>query len=209
VTDLGSELDPATTAMLLVDLQNDFLHPDGAYARAGVAAPPLGALPDRLAPVVDRCRARGIPVVATLFTVAAGRPGTRLVAPHLAALRPFLVEAGFEPGSWGQALVDPLAPADVAIEKVAFSAFHQSRLDHVLRGMGAETLLVGGIVTNGGVASTVRDAQVRGYRSVVLTDGCAAFDRAVHEATLSSLATVAAGASCANALAGLAGEGRT
>jgi nicotinamidase-related amidase len=143
-------------------------------------------------------------VVATLFTVAAGRRGARLVAPHLAALRPFLVEAGFEPGSRGQAVVDRLAPVDVTVEKVAYSAFHASRLDHVLRGMGIESLVVGGIVTNGGVASTVRDAQVHGYRAVVLSDGCAAFDADAHEATLVSLASVGTVSTCAEVIAVLA-----
>ena len=201
MTDL--QLDPATTALLLVDMQNDFLHPDGAYARAGVGAPELAALPERLEPVVAAARARAMPIVATLFTVSPGRAGTRLVAPHLAELRPFLVDGGFEPGSVGQALIDQLAPADVTVEKVGYSAFHASRLDHVLSGMGIETIVVGGIVTNGGVASTVRDAQVHGYRSIVLTDGCAAFDSAVHDATITSLASIAQTATCDQGTAAL------
>ena len=68
------------------------------------------------------------------------------------------------------------APADLAVEKVAYSAFYMTRLEWVLRKAGIDRLVVGGIVTNGGVASTVRDAHVRDFEAVVLADGCAAFD---------------------------------
>jgi len=59
-----------------------------------------------------------------------------------------------------------------------------------MRAIGVEHLIVGGIVTNGGVASTLRDAHLRNVETVMLTDGCAAFSQEVHEATLVSLGTV-------------------
>ena len=111
-------------------------------------------------------------------------------------LRPFLGQGDFAPGSFGHALVEELQPADLSVEKVAYSAFYQSRLEFVLRRAGIETLVFAGIVTNGGVASTVRDAQVRDFHAIVLSDGCAAFSPEVHEASLVSLGTLAALASC-------------
>ena len=182
---------PASSpALLLVDLQNDFLHPDGAYARGGTSSQDLAALPGLLAPLADRCRDAGIPLVATLFTVVDGGPGRRLLSPHLAELRPFLAEGGFASGSWGQAVVDELAPVDLTVEKVAYSAFFASRLEFVLRRLGVDQLWVVGIVTNGGVASTVRDAHVRDLSTVVIADGCGAFSAEAHRAALGSLATV-------------------
>ena len=65
---------------------------------------------------------------------------------------------------------------------------------------GVETLIFAGIVTNGGVASTVRAAHVRDYRAIVLSDGCAAFSRDAHDAALADLATVAEIATTAEAL---------
>ena len=67
------------------------------------------------------------------------------------------------PGGWGHALVDELGPADIAVEKVNFSAFYMSRLEWVLGRAGVRRLFVAGIVSNGGVASTVRDAHVREF----------------------------------------------
>lgn len=192
--------DPATTALLLCDLQNDFLHPDGAYARGGLSAPEIAALPGRLAPLAQRLRARGGWVVATLFTLVPGKGGAPFIAPHLRALRPFLRAGDFAPGSWGQALVDELAPADLTVEKVAYSAFYMSRLEWVLRKAGIERLLVGGIVTNGGVASTLRDAAVRDFPCTLLSDGCAAFDPRTHEVAVEALRPVARVATVAEAL---------
>ena len=93
--------------------------------------------------------------------------------------------------------------ADVSIEKVAYSAFYQSRLEWALRGLDVDRVLVAGIVTNGGVASTVRDAHVRGFAPVVISDGCAAFDGDVHDATVRSLASIVPTTTIAQACAEL------
>ena len=195
-----SELRPEATGLLLVDLQNDFLHPEGAYGRAGQSAPEIAALPGRLAPLAATLRAAGGWIVSTLFTLVPGRDGEPFISAHLKELRPFLGKGDFCPGAWGHQLVDALQPADLTVEKVAYSAFYMTRLEWVLRRAGIETLIVGGIVTNGGVASTVRDAHVRDLRTIVLADGCAAFRPEVHEAALADLATVSQIATCAEVL---------
>jgi nicotinamidase-related amidase len=178
-------------ALLLCDLQNDFIHPNGAYGRAGLGNPDIAALPARLAPLAAAMRAAGGWIVSTHFTLVPGKGGEPFISPHLKELRPFLRKGDFAPGSWGHALVDKLAPADMAVEKVAFSAFYMSRLEWVLTRAGIHRLLVAGIVTNGGVASTVRDAHVRDLSVTLLEDGCAAFDRATHETAVAALRPVA------------------
>ncbi len=181
----------AVTALLLVDLQNDFIHPNGAYARGGQANASIAALPARLMPLADAFRAKGGLVAATLFTLVPGRGAEPIISAHLKTLRPFLGKGYFAPGGWGQQLVDELSPADVTVEKIAFSAFYMTRLEWVLRKCGIERLIVGGIVTNGGVASTVRDAHVREFECTVLDDGCAAFSRELHRTAIEALRPVA------------------
>ncbi len=183
-------LDPATTALLVCDLQNDFIHPDGAYARGGQSAPEIAALPGRIRPLLDALKAKGGLVIATQFTLVPGRGGEPLISPHLKQLRPFLKAGDFAPGSWGNATADALQPVDVAVEKVAYSAFYMSRLEWVIRKLGITRLLVCGIVTNGGVASTVRDAHVRDIEAIVLEDGCAAFSPQTHGAAIEALRPV-------------------
>lgn len=186
----ADKLNMARTALIIVDLQNDFLHPDGAYARGGAKLSDADHLVTRMAAVADAMRQAGGLVIATQFTLVPGRGGEPMISPHLARLRPFLRRGDFHPGSWGQAPLDALGPVDILSEKVAYSAFYMSRLEFVLRKAGIDNLLIGGIVTNGGVASTLRDAHVRDFQTWLITDACAAFSRTAHEASLTSLGTV-------------------
>jgi ureidoacrylate peracid hydrolase len=179
------------TALLLADLQNDFIHPNGAYGRAGQGAAEIAALPEKVQPLAEAMRARGGLVIATHFTLVPGRGGEPLISPHLKQLRPFLRAGDFASGSWGHATVDALQPVDVVIEKVAYSAFYMTRLEWVLRKLDVQRLLVCGIVTNGGVASTVRDAHVRDFEAMVLEDGCAAFSPQTHVEAIAGLRPVA------------------
>lgn len=198
--------DMTRTALLTIDLQNDFIHPEGAYGRAGQGADSIAALPDRIAPLARAIQAKGGRYFSAQFTLVPDKDGEPLIAPHLKELRPFLGKGDFAPGSFGHTLVDTLQPADFVIEKVAYSAFYQTRLEYLMRAVGVDHLIVGGIVTNGGVASTLRDAHLRNIETVMLTDGCAAFRQEVHDATLLSLGTVTHQMSCADALAMIEGE---
>jgi ureidoacrylate peracid hydrolase len=201
---MQASLDPKTTALLLLDIQNDFIHPDGAYARGGQTSADIAALPSRIRPLMDALRAKGGVVIATQFTLVPGREGEPMISPHLQKLRPFLKRGDFAPGSWGNATVDALQPVDVAVEKVAYSAFYMSRLEWVIRKLGITRLLAAGIVTNGGVASTVREAHVRDIDTVVLEDGCAAFSADVHRTAIDALRPVGRVASIADIMTEIA-----
>ncbi len=196
--------DPKRAALLTIDLQNDFLHPEGAYGRAGQSSEAISALPERIRPVADALRAKGGFYVSAQFTLVPGPDGEPLIAPHLRELRPFLGKGDFAPGAFGHNLVDELAPADFTIEKVAYSAFYQTRLEYILRHLDIDTIIVGGIVTNGGVASTVRDAHLRNVHTILLSDGSAAFSQEVHNATLISLGSITPIKTCAEVLEELA-----
>ena len=188
----------AKTALVVIDLQNDFLDPKGAYARGGDSNPPALLLPARVAGAARALKAAGGMVAASRFTLWPDASGDPMVSPHLLALRPYLKKGDFAPGSWGQANVDALAGlVDVTVDKVAYSAFFHTQLDWVLRRAGIDTVAVCGIVTNGGVASTVRDAHMRDYRTLVLADGCAAFGEERHQTSLADMRNVAEVSDCA------------
>lgn len=195
--------DGARTALLIVDLQNDFLAPDGAYARGGATSAAAAALPPRVAEVARFVKAAGGMVVASQFTLWPDARGEPMIAPHLLQLRPFLQRGDFAPGSKGQANVAELdGLVDVAFSKVAYSAFFNTQLDWVLRHAGIDCVIVCGIVTNGGVASTAREAHMREFHTVVMSDGCAAFKESVHAASLADLATIADILTCDQVVAG-------
>ena len=186
------------TALVVIDLQNDFLDANGAYARGGDTNPAALLLPARVAAVARALKAAGGLVVASQFTLWPDASGAPMISPHLKQLRPYLRPGDFAPGSWGQANVDALVGlADMTVSKVAYSAFFNTQLDWVLRRAGIDTVAVCGIVTNGGVASTVRDAHMRDYRTLVLGDGCAAFGEERHQTSLADMRNVAEVTDCA------------
>jgi ureidoacrylate peracid hydrolase len=190
-------MNPQRLALVIVDLQHDFLAPDGAYARGGAISAAAQALPARVAAVARRVKAAGGLVAASQFTLWPDAAGEPMISEHLLRLRPFLRKGDFAPGSRGQANMPEIATlVDVNVCKVAYSAFFNTQLDWVLRHAGIDTVAVCGIVTNGGVASTVRDAHMREYHTVVLGDGCAAFRPEVHAASLADMGTIADVTTC-------------
>ena len=194
----------STVALLIVDLQNDFLHPRGAYARGGAVSEKARALPAKVEGVAKHIKENAGLVVASPFTLWPGIGGEPLISDHLKKLRPFLKEGDFQPMSWGQQNVDALKDLiDFSVSKVAYSAFFNTQLDWVLARAGIKELVVCGIVTNGGVASSVRDAHMRDYRCTVLSDGCAAFSDQIHETALADLRTVATVTTCDAYLSGV------
>lgn len=192
------------TALLLCDLQNDFLHPEGAYGRSGITSPEISLVPGRMVGVTDAMRDVGCPIVSTHFTLVPGRNGEPLISDHLKAVRPFLKKGDFQSGGWGHDLFDLLNPVNAKIEKVAFSAFYMSRLEWYLRKINVDTLIFSGIVTNGGVASTLRDAHVRDFSTILLADGCAAFDIHTHNTAIKALEPVTTITTCAEFISGIA-----
>ena len=189
------------TALILIDMQNDFLNKKGAYSRAGVTSENLAKLPGQLAPVVNKYRDTGSWIISTHFTLVPGKGGEPLISEHLKKLRPFLAKGDFVSGSFGHGLIDELGPSDVVVEKIAYSAFYMTRLEWVLEYLKIKDLVFGGIVTNGGVSSTVRDAHVRGYNCTVLSDGCAAFSVDIHDNAILDLSTVSDVKTCAEIMA--------
>ena len=200
----SSNTKPTRVGLVIVDLQNDFLSPEGAYARGNTVSQEALLLPARVAPVAEAVKQHQGLVTASLFTLWPDTQGQPMISPHLLERRPFLRAGDFAPGSWGQANVEAIAPwVDVAVCKVAYSAFFNTQLDWLLRRAGVNTVVVCGIVTNGGVASTVRDAHMRDYRTIVLSDGCATFSQTAHQAALTDMASVADVMTCAEFTASL------
>ena len=95
-------LDPKKAAVLIVDLQNDFLDPKGAYGRAGQTSPEIAALPSRVLPLLNTIRKAGGWVISTQFTLVPGKAGEPFISQHLKRLRPFLGKGDFAPASWGK-----------------------------------------------------------------------------------------------------------
>jgi ureidoacrylate peracid hydrolase len=186
------ELDARRTALLVVDVQNDFCHPDGFFAGFGFDVRPCGEVASRIAPVVAAARRLGMPVVWTMSTNS-DPPVHRLQPARFrrprAAGRP---PDQFVPGSWGWRVVDELEPepSELVVEKPRYDAFLRTVLEDELREREISTVVVTGVITNCCVDTTARSAFMRGFDVLVLGDCVATFaeERDLHEASLRNLA---------------------
>ena len=168
-------------ALIVVDMQNGFCHPDGSLPRLGLGLSGADTAVQATAAAVQQARAAGLPVV---FTRHQYRPGRADEGQRLSELSTDLATVnGLAAGSWDAALVDELGsrPDDLYIDKARFDAFLWTSLDPLLHGLGAEHLLVCGVVTNICVESTVRAAFMRDYPVTLLADCCAAQTSRLHD----------------------------
>jgi nicotinamidase-related amidase len=190
--------------LMVMDMQRDFCDPEGAYARHGFDVRPVEPLIPRIARVMEACRSLRIPIVATQLTVLTDIDGKAMGLGHLRELRPWMVDEGFRAGSWGQAIVDGLPVPDYLVRKWGYSAMYQTELEKILASLGAQTLLFTGIATNGVVEGTARDAIMRGWHVVTLTDCVASFSEKLHDASIANLGNIGRLATMDEVLAELA-----
>ena len=161
------DLVPGRTVLVAIDLQNDFLHPDGWYASKGIDIAHMRRVIEPVRRLLADVRAKNIPVVWTRH----GTRGTEDAGPFL-RLRPFLRDGGLRQGTWGYRIHDELAPRDDDwyVDKSRLSAFFNSNLEGVLRALHAETVLIVGVLTNQCVAATSKDAMFRDFKPVVVEE---------------------------------------
>ncbi|MFI0404756.1 cysteine hydrolase family protein [Actinomadura sp. 3N508] len=175
------------TALLLIDLQNDYCHPDGVFARAGLRVSGLDDLVAHVNALAAAARSAGRPVIWVRMEWDAdadvGLLGER---------SPFLRTQGLRHGTWGADLLAGLdrRPGDHEIVKRRFDAFHGTGLDDLLRDLGARTLVVGGVRTDFCVESTVRAAFFRDLRAIVAREAVAGYVEDMHTASLRLMNTV-------------------
>ena len=158
---------PARTVHVVIDDQNDFLHPDGWYATHDIAIEHMRRVIEPTKALNEECRRRGIPIVWT-------RHGTRGVGdggPFMAK-RVLLREGGLRTGTWGYDILDELdvRPEDWMVAKTRLSAFFQTNLEQVLRTLDADTVILTGVLTNQCVGATCKDALFRDFKPIVVEE---------------------------------------
>jgi biuret amidohydrolase len=181
-----------TTALLIIDMQRDFLDPEGYIARTGVDVRGLRAIIPNVRRLLDAARSQGVRVIHTreghrpdlsdLPAVKARRAaGAGAAIGSMGPLGRLLVRG--EPGHGIIPELEPLADEPV-IDKPGFGAFYATDLEQLLRVGGVRTLIISGVTTDICVHSTLREAVDRGFECVTAGDACAAGDSAIHEAML-------------------------
>lgn len=192
---LDDQIDPAHAALVIVDMQNDFVDPGGWVAREAMP----GYLDSAGIPSAVEAASRLLAAArkADLLRVFVKMIGDeQYLSPPIRAQYRRLQGEGRPgctlEGTWGAEVHPKLAPREgdpreIGVDKYRYSAFAGTRLDLLLRSHGIRTLVCCGVATSGCVESTVRDALCADYYVVTASDACADYDPARHENTLSKL----------------------
>jgi len=165
-----------TSALLVVDMQNAFCHPEGTLGVSGVDVEPARAIVEPIRALVEHCAHSGVPVLWTQqehFPVDHSRARKRLPS-HTAKRR----RVSALSGTWDMQIVDELAPLagdpSLVIRKHRFGSFYATRLDMVLRMLGVHALIVTGTTANACIETTLREAYLHDYDVVAVADCIAA-----------------------------------
>jgi nicotinamidase-related amidase len=179
-------LDPATTAVVLIEYQNEFTSDGGALHGAVAEVMDKTNMLANTAQVVEAARAAGATIMHAPITFAAGY--NELSRHPYGILKGVVDGSAFVKGTWGAAIVDELAPqdGDIVIEgKRGLDTFASTNLDFILRSKGITTIVLGGFLTNCCVESTMRSGYENGYQVITLTDCTAATSVPEHENAIS------------------------
>lgn len=184
-------LDPARAALVVVDMQYASASREHGLGRAlrergqeALAKERFDRIETVVVPTIRRLldvfRARGLRIV--YLTVGSELPDYSDLLPHM---RAFAETAGNTRGRREHEILDELAPGpgEAVLNKTTMSAFHSSGFERLLRAWGIEQLLFAGVSTNSCVEGTARDAADRGFRCVLVEDGCGAASAELHAAT--------------------------
>ena len=168
------------SALIVVDVQNDYIHPDGVFAKKGLVNSEIYAMMPNLQRLIQSARSQSVPVIF-IQTTHQDETDSEVWLSHSGGV----VNPCCRRGTWGAEFyeVEP-QPGDIIVNKHRYSAFVNTRLDTVLRTLKIDTAIIAGIMTNVCVESTARDAYSRDYFVVLVEDCCAASTRAEHEMTM-------------------------
>lgn len=180
------EIDPASTGLLVIDMQNAFCHPEGTLAKDGADITGMRGVVQPLAGVIQRCQEAGIQDFWSQqehYAQDAARARHK-IKPH--TLKRFQVAS--QRGTWDAEIVEELKPLiterSEVLKKNRFGCFYNTRLETLLRIHGTDTIVVTGVATNTCVDTTVREAYLRDLDVVVLSDCVGGVNPTWHTAAL-------------------------
>lgn len=175
------------TALVLIDLQNCFLHPDGTFGRLGFDVGPLRPVIGACGELAEAARRRGVPVYYVRY---AYRPDYGDLGIMREIMPPAVELGGLRDGEWDSELVSEITvhDGDRVLVKNRYSAFHGTGLADELRDRGIGAVVLAGVLSNVCVTGAAQDAMQQDLRVTVVGDASATVDPAVHDAALATVA---------------------
>jgi ureidoacrylate peracid hydrolase len=180
------QLSSSNTALLVVDVQNDFCHNQGVFSKyKSVTLDHVEQAMSNLSTLIEKCREFDLPIIfiRTIHSTWTDSPSW-LKRMEGAGEKMQICR----PDSWGSSFFNVVPQeGDCVVTKHRYSAFIGTDLDLILKSQGIAYILVTGVATNVCVESTARDGYHRDYNVILIEDCCGAYDKAEHDATLNNI----------------------
>jgi ureidoacrylate peracid hydrolase len=184
LTTLEEKIDPRHTALIVIDVQNDYVHPEGAGGKSGQDTRPAVEMVPRLLELIEAAREAGVYVIYTRNWHGPQTDSEAWLERNQRSGKEGVLRSALKE-TWGAEWYG-VAPREdePVIDKFRYDAFLGTRLEFLLRARGIRTVMCTGTATNVCVESTARAAHMRDYYLVMVGDCCATYSEEVHQATL-------------------------
>jgi ureidoacrylate peracid hydrolase len=187
LSSLEAKVDPHHTALLVIDMANDLVDPDGKTAkRAMRPIEHARSVIPVLKKLVESARNAGVMVVFIQHTTMPDSRGVSGAWLDARSRATYSVEDLCVEGTWGQQVIQELQPSanDVIVRKYRYSGFTGTNLEIILRSSGIRAVVCAGVSTNVCVEATARDAFSHDLYVMYAADACGSWDKELHDATL-------------------------
>lgn len=184
---MPASLQRANTALIVIDMQNGFCHPEGSFAQLSLDITATNRAIEGCRRLIDAARQADVPIIYTRYVY---RPDYADGGVLVQDILPALADAkSLAAGSWDAEIVDELTPRpqDFIVDKNRYSAFYATSLATILTSLRITHLVICGVTTNMCVETTARDASQMDYRVFVVSDATGELDEERHRVALNTL----------------------
>lgn len=184
---MPATLQKADTALVVIDMQNGFCHPEGSFAQLGLDIEATNRAIEGCRRLIEAAREAGVPIIYTRYVY---RPDYLDGGVLVQDILPALADAkSLAAGTWDADIVDELEPQpqDFIVDKNRYSAFYATGLATVLSSLRISNLVICGVTTNMCVETTARDASQMDYRVFVVGDATGELDEERHRVALTTI----------------------
>lgn len=184
---MPATLQKADTALVVIDMQNGFCHPEGSFAQLGLDIEATNRAIEGCRRLIEAAREAGVPIIYTRYVY---RPDYLDGGVLVQDILPALADAkSLAAGTWDADIVDELEPQpqDFIVDKNRYSAFYATSLATILSSLRISNLVICGVTTNMCVETTARDASQMDYRVFVVGDATGELDEERHRVALTTI----------------------
>ena len=184
---MPATLQKADTALVVIDMQNGFCHPEGSFAQMGLDIEATNRAIEGCRRLIEAAREAGVPIIYTRYVY---RPDYLDGGVLVQDILPALADAkSLAAGTWDADIVDELEPQpqDFIVDKNRYSAFYATGLATILSSLRISNLVICGVTTNMCVETTARDASQMDYRVFVVGDATGELDEERHRVALTTI----------------------